>query len=205
MLDIKSISDIVFGLSLLVPGLVIVFVREQFVTGRASTNPQAFLRYIAISAVYYLLVLFSIDEIGIEGSILSKPLAWLVVILFIPAVLGALLGYWAQKQCASRLAGLLNVYMVQAAPTAWDWKFAGAEEQWVLVTLKDGSQYAGFLGADSFVSSDLNEQDIYIEKVYNLGERNVWIDCGSKGVLIGADQVKSIEFWPEQPGEATDG
>lgn len=97
------------------------------------------------------------------------------------------------------------MYMVQAAPTAWDWKFATAEEQWVLVTLRDGSQYAGFLGADSFVSSDVDAQDIYIEKVYNLDDENAWVDCGSKSVLTGADQVKSIEFWPEQPGGTVDG
>ena len=47
-----------------------------------------------------------------------------------------------------------RLYTVHVMPTAWDWKIGDMTEQWVLVTLKDGTRFAGLCGSDSFISSD---------------------------------------------------
>ena len=81
-------------------------------------------------------------------------------------------------------------------PTAWDWKFSSMDSQWVLVTLKDDTRFAGYCGPDSFMSSDPIERDIYVQLVYDIDDENNWIPRGDNGVLITSGQVKTIEFWP---------
>lgn len=208
MVEIKSISNIASMVTLLTPGLVAVYVRALFPTERTPvpTHSEAILRYFVISAVYYTLVFLvvDVDAISSRDSGLSGQLVWLVVIFLGPALLGILWGMEARKQFLGRLVGKIGASGMdteQAATTAWDWKFRNTEDGHVLVTLKDGSQYAGLLGDRSFVSSDPDERDIYLEKVYDVNAENVWIDCGPRSVLIVANEIKSIEFLPEQRGD----
>ena len=74
-------------------------------------------------------------------------------------------------------------------------------EQWVLVTLKDGTRFAGFCGDESFMSSDPSERDIYIQWTYDIDDQNNWSSRGENGVLIAAGEVQTIEFWPCNPQE----
>ena len=120
----------------------------------------------------------------------------LLLLGFLVAIaVGVALGLVAQRGFACRVA---NKFALDTLiPTAWDWKFSAAEEQWVLVTLKDGTRFGGFLGSKSFVSSDPGERDVYIEKVFSLEEEDHnWKDVGPKSVLITAGEIKTIEFWP---------
>ena len=76
-------------------------------------------------------------------------------------------------------------------------------EQWVLVTLKDDTKYAGYCDPESsFFSSEPTERDMYIEYVYNLDDDNKWEPIPGKSVLITRGEVKTIEFW-QRKEEAT--
>ena len=70
------------------------------------------------------------------------------------------------------------------------------EQQWVLVTLKNGTRFAGFCGARSFISSIPSEQDIYIQHVYDMDEDDEWHLREDCSVLITSGEVSTIEFWP---------
>ena len=74
--------------------------------------------------------------------------------------------------------------------------------QWVLVTLKDGTRFAGFCGPESFMSSDPTERDIYIERIYDVDDQNNWSSRREKGVLITAGEIQTIEFWPHTSEES---
>ena len=89
-------------------------------------------------------------------------------------------------------------------PTAWDWKFGNMDNEWVLVTLKDGTRFAGFCGAQSFISSDPAERDIYVQWIYDIDDNHHWQSRGETGVLITSGEVKTIEFWPYKIQETTD-
>jgi hypothetical protein len=205
MPNLVSVDNIYLILGFIVPGLIAIFVRAQFLTGRSPPHSEAILSYFVISVIYYALVLPVIDVVaGWEDAGFWKPLAWLAVIFLGPAVLGGALGLNAQMGFVRRLANWFGMHPVHVMPTAWDWKFSSAGEHWVLVTLKDETKFAGFCGVGSFMSSDPNERDIYIEKVFDLDDDNNWIDCGMKGVLIIASEIKTIEFWPIQRGESVD-
>jgi hypothetical protein len=66
-----------------------------------------------------------------------------------------------------------------------------------MAVLKDGTKWIGYLGPNSFTSTDAEERDIYIEHVYNLGDDDVWTPRGSS-VLIAHGEIQSLEFWPKQ-------
>ena len=55
--------------------------------------------------------------------------------------------------------------------------------QWVLVTLKDGTRFAGYCGPQSFITSDPAERDMYIEQIYDLDADHQWVSVGKKEVL----------------------
>ena len=78
------------------------------------------------------------------------------------------------------------------------------KEQWVLVTLKDGTEYAGYCDSQSFFSSESEERDIYIEHVYNLNDDNTWELIPGKSVLITGGEVKTIEFWQRKEETRSD-
>lgn len=197
MPDLKSLDNVYMVLGLIVPGLIIVFIRSRFMTGRIPPHSEAILSYLTLSVIYYALVapfakfVISINEPGYE-----KVFAWFFLVFIGPSFLGVALGKISNSVWFETLLNKCGLHVVHVVPTAWDWKFYRVTPQWVLVTLKNGDQIAGYLGSNSFISSDPKERDICIERIYGLDENNVWTDRGPTGILIGANEIHTIEFWP---------
>ncbi len=53
MPDIKSVQSIYLVLAFVVPGMVIAFVRAQFLTGRVRTLSESIVTDIALTVLYY--------------------------------------------------------------------------------------------------------------------------------------------------------
>jgi hypothetical protein len=204
MPDLKSLDNLYMILVFLVPGLIVLFVRSQFITGKRPPHAAALLSYLTVSVIYYALALPFVDLVLsiLEGS-QSKVIAWFALVFVGPAFLGLLLGINIQKELFHRFLKWCNLNPVHVMPTAWDWKFGGMTEQWVLVTLKDGTRFGGFCGQDSFMSSDPAERDIYIQWIYDIDDNSDWSPRGENGVLIASGEIKTIEFWPYQNKETT--
>jgi hypothetical protein len=158
---------------------------------------EAALNYFALTIVYYALS-FPI----LSGIFLHKGnhsfLIWVGLIVVGPMFFGCAAGCDARFGWSRRTLSRLGINLVHVMPTAWDWKFSDAAPQWVLVTLKDGKRFAGFFGGASFASSDQAERDIYIQKIYDIGDENKWIDCGEKSALIMPGEVQTVEFFPDR-------
>jgi hypothetical protein len=83
-----------------------------------------------------------------------------------------------------------------ALPTGWDWIFSTTEPCYVLITLNNGTEIAGYFGDRSMASSDPEHKDIYIELVYKVPEDGgTWeaVD-GSLGMHIDGTNTAYIEF-----------
>lgn len=162
-------------------------------TGTYQTqNGERFLTYLTVSVIYGTLVFRLVDPAWLTKS---APV-YLGVVFAGPAALGLVLGINIQRNLVRGLLGRIGLFTVHVLPTAWDWKFAGAlEEQWVLVTLKNGISFAGLFGKESFASSSSDERDLYIQWIYDIDEDGTWSSPGRKGVLISATEVSTIEFW----------
>lgn len=178
-----------------VPGVIAVYIRTQFLTGRMPRVGEGLLAYVTVSLVYHALA-FPLRPPLIDAPPTNFWTVWWVLFIFVlPAGLGVLLGLNARYSWIG--SALRKLHLVTAHPIgcAWDWRFSGSSECWVLVILKDGMKWAGHLGPDSFISSDPAERDIYIQQVYEIGEKDKWIPRAS-GVWISHSEIQSIEFWP---------
>ena len=182
MFPLKSIDSLYFLLAFIVPGLIVLFVRSQFVTGRRPSHPNAILSYLTVSVVYYALILPVVAFLrSITGPSYGKAMAWFAVVFLGPVVLGVLLGIGIQNDLLRGFLRRCGLNPVHVMPTAWDWKFGNMDNEWVLVTLKDGTRFAGFCGAQSFISSDPAERDIYVQWIYDIDDNHHWQSRGRTG------------------------
>lgn len=123
---------------------------------------------------------------------------WLVLViatLITSSVLALLLGIAKQKQIARKVLTFLGIYSIHSIPCSWDYAFDRRDPSWLIVTLVDGSIIYGWFSYTSFASSDPEERDLFIEKVYSVDESGVWCEeAGIEGVYISKEQIKTIEF-----------
>lgn len=186
-------SDVASILAYLIPGFIALYVRSQFVTTPHLQNNERLLSYVTISVIYNALVIRYFP-----GAISDS---WFVPVFIVgPIIVGVLLGVNTQKDFVRGLLGKIKLSTIHPIPTAWDWKFTSITgEQWVLVNLKNGDVIRGLLGSDSFASSDPIDRDLYIQWIYGTDEEGRWIPLGNRGILITADEISTIEFWPYEP------
>lgn len=189
-------SDIASILPLLLPGFVALGVRSQFIRGfRPSQSKENIVTYLAFSSVYNALVVRFVKPEWMTDS----TFWFLVIFIIVPAIIGLLLGVNVQRNFIRGGLSRIGVYTTHAVPTAWDWVFSrGVNAQLVLVTLKNGTQFSGLYGLESFASSIPNERDLYIQWLYDIDEAGNWtpVDEEGKGVLISASEISTVEFWP---------
>ena len=163
-----NVDNLSLVLTFIVPGLLILSIRAQFLTGRRPSHSASLLSYLAVSALYYALVV-PLILLFIDPSHLAKA-TWEVIWVFFvgPVLFGLLLGIERQRDGLYKLLRLCRLNPVHSMPTAWDWKFSKIRHvEWVLVTLKNGKRFAGRCDCQSFASSDPTERDIYLTSLRN--------------------------------------
>ncbi len=190
-----STQNLLNDIHYIVPGLIIVFLRAQFLTGRRVPHSEAILTYIIISVIYLALVQF------LDGIINNDSDFFLLLTYFvIPVPLGILLGICAQKDLFRRFARFVKLKPVNVIPSAWDWKVSMMKEnregEYVVVTLKDDKTLVGYCGFDSFIPSDgINkERDLYLDKLFHLEDNDM--KPLEQSILIMSGEIKTIEFFP---------
>lgn len=206
MPDFTDPKSIYLILALVVPGLIITFVRAQFITGRMQKHSDAVLSYFALSTVYGAIALPIWELFSQDMS--AEPIGvgyWFVLIFIGPVIFGAALGLSSQTGILRLLLHKIGISPIHTMPTAWDWKFGNIKENLVIVTLKDDTRFAGYCGRKSFMSSDPAERDIYVEKIYGWGEDNSWNDTGEHGLWVASGEIRTIEFFPASEQGAKNG
>lgn len=196
--DIKSLEQLSLVAAFVVPGIVALFVRAQFLTGRAEVTKEAVLTFFTIATLYYGLLAPFLPWLTAHGLAPTQgPVALFGWTVIGPALLGLALGVNASRGWTWRVFGRLGLKTVHVMPTAWDWKFGGMIGSWVVVTLKDGSQVAGWFGQRSFASSDPKERDLYVERVYRVDDDKQW-HATESGLLVPQGELRCIEFWSDK-------
>jgi len=69
----------------------------------------------------------------------------------------------------------------------------------MLIHLKDDSMIGGYYGQNSYASSSIDEESIYLEKVYKIKPDGTFGEeiQDSFGLVISKDNYKYIEFFYE--------
>lgn len=192
---IDSINSLEFVLVFLVPGLVALYARSQFLTGRQLDIKEAGPVYLILTLVYYGLAFpFVQYVVYLDGNGWWRASMWMLLIGLGPFIFGSLLGIAAYYAMVKRIASYLGISLVHPVPTAWDYKLSQSDENYVFVTLKDGTKFAGLFGRNSFASTDPSDRDLYLEQIFDWHENKPWEARIGNGVWLTGSEISSIEF-----------
>ncbi|HVC61118.1 MAG TPA: DUF6338 family protein [Acetobacteraceae bacterium] len=205
MTEVKSLEQLSVILGYIVPGLIILYVRAQFLTGRIGPHKDALLSYFTLSIIYLAIMNAGVSLItGSDAPLYEQTRYWLPLLLIGAIVFGILIGLNASLGVTRWLLRRCGLHLPHVLDSAWDWKFLNFPESLVTLTLKDGSRIYGWCGKGSFIGSNPKDRDMYLVQVYDVDEDGNWaMKTPGKGVYIAAGEVRVIEFIPASAGEAT--
>lgn len=193
-----SSADALSAAALTAPGAIFLYTREQFLTGRTPGAKDGLTTYFLVSVIFHSLSAFLFGSYYIE--FLDDPINNRVLMLFsilVPTCMGIYSGIMGgQGYFSDLLHFLFGANSVHPIGSAWDWHFSRGKEGWVIVSLKNGTQWGGLYGRRSFASSEVEERDLLIEKVYVLDCNGGFLKEKESSVLICKDEIVSIEIWP---------
>lgn len=200
-MKLESLPDLYIVLAALVPGFIYNGVLTSFVPLRQNKERVVLtLRFLTITAVNYavsspLIYLLMAGDHTV-GTPALRALAWFAIIFMVPVVLATIHAEIVQHDGFGWLYRLLRLRAINPIPNGWDWVFSRTEPCYVLVTLTDGAQVAGYFGGRSMASSDPERKDIFLEEAYTVPDDGTpWEAVAeSLGVYIEGSQISSIEF-----------
>jgi Family of unknown function (DUF6338) len=165
-MNFDAALSLFFIISVIVPGFVYHGIisnclpRRQWRSGQiflSLLTPMAF-NYAICSPLLYLLV-FSPNFFG---HLRLKALVWFAVVFIVPVILAIINARIVQKDGLVWLFRLIGLSTIRPIPGEWDRIFNTTEPCYVLITLKDGTKVAGYLGTRSIALSEPVRKDIYI-------------------------------------------
>jgi hypothetical protein len=202
--DVKSIEQLSLVLGYVVPGLIILYIRAQFLTGRIGPHKDALLSYFALSVIYLTVMNATVLlATGNPDPLPAQTPYWLPIFLAGAVVFGILAGLNSSLGATQRLLQFCGLHLPYALESAWDWRFSRLPPSLMIITLKDGSRIYAWCGARSFIGgSDPSGRDLYLEQVYDVDEQGNWtMKTPGKGIYIAGGELRTIELVPPTAGE----
>lgn len=194
-ISIDDLQKFAVGLAFLLPGAIIIYVRSLFLTGRRRSHGEEAFSYVVITSVYFAATLPVVYNVLTATSrYFAMWLIWVVLFFIFPLVTGIAVGVASQHSWLRKVLGRAGLRIVHPVPTAWDWKFGQRDEHWLIIKLKDGTEFLGYYGRQSFASSD-GERDIYVEQVFDRDGDGPWVPL-PQGLWVQVSEISTIEFLP---------
>lgn len=204
-------TDIIFSacmaIAFIIPGFIVVGTIERIIPKRKKDYSLKLLDFFIYSFINLILWAIIIYLICINIEWWKEQYFWLwLIIIFItiisPFLISLFIIYINKEELVRKICKKFKINLIEPEPSAWDYKFSKREAEWVIVTLTDDSIIAGFMGGLSFISSNEDERDIYINEVYTIDDNNNWsIRENTNGILIKAEYIKYIEFFKRKDDE----
>ena len=193
-LDLSSLSTAIVCISLFAPGVIITFLRSQFISGRRQRAVDATIELAVISSLYYSVFGLAFLQMG-----WTKSIHLLALLFFIPAVLGIILGLLAQYSALRGLLTTMGINPIHSAETGWDFMFRTLKNPvWMIVSLKDGSKIHGWFNEHSAASTALDRRDLFLAEVRDKHFNEPETDGRRRGMWIREDLILSIEIIPDE-------
>lgn len=198
-MTLESLDVVLYTCLFLVPGFIIDDIVNAFCTSKKRDTNIAILRYLMFSVIHVAIWSWAYASILIDAPVKATSINW--VYMFLLTVVGAfltgtLLGLLIKQQFLQKFFALLGITVAGTIPSAWDNKFSSMEmSRWVIVSLASDKLVYGRMGRCSCASSNPDERDIYLSKVYTLDANGKWIaNPDTDGMLIMKSEIRFIEF-----------
>ena len=196
-----SVQAVALGIAFFLPGFIAGKVFELCFPRTQRLERVRLLEYVTLSclnyAVWSWLILLVIWSQFWETRPVLFLLYVLLVLLVSPLFLGVGMAVATEKQWFSSLAARLGIAAPQHLGTAWEWFFRTHRHSrwWLVIRLRSGKIAYGFFGWNSYMGSDRDQRDLYLEaecKVDEKGKFRVIKHTG--GLYIRYDDVEGIGF-----------
>jgi CDP-diglyceride synthetase len=197
---LENFADLYFVVAVFVPGFIYCGVISTFVPLRALKERESLLlRYLTATAFNYAILspLIYLLVIGYKpDNPVAQSVAWFFILFVSPVVLAMVRAKIIQRNGLGWFYERLGLRAISPIPTGWDWIFSTTDPCFVLITLIDGTEIAGYFGKKSMASSDPDHKDIFIQLVYTVpANGGPWVALpGSLGVHIDGAQIGYMEF-----------
>lgn len=198
---VENIESILYTCVFLLPGYIINLILDKVTPVTKSSEPK----YL-FSCLYYSVLTFGVFS-GVYQILFrfinNSGIMYWVLIVFVSTVgsvcIGYSIAYCRRKKILEKILPSKEINAFNPIPTAWDYCFEKQVGGNVVVTLTDGAIVYGLYSVNSFASSEADERDLFIEKVYkknNKGELIENKEC--TGVLISKNVISTIEFFNKE-------
>jgi hypothetical protein len=175
MSGLTNIDAVYIALVFIVPGYIFLTLRNRFIAGQDRLGTEQILSFVTYSSLNFAMFGWMIYlAISYQLAPYIRVAIWLLTLVVIPARLGLLCGVSSQKEIVGRIYEFFGLNPIHPTPRAWECVFFNSPASWVFVTLKSGTQFAGFWGGQSFASSDTKERDLYISEIFEFSGDEPW-------------------------------
>jgi hypothetical protein len=193
-MDVWQIDKLGLFLIFLIPGFISTKVYDLLIPGERRDFSKSLFEVIAYSAINFALLSWLIILIHSKGFYDHHQLLYfgsLFLILFIFPILWPFAYYKASSW------SFIAKRFIHPIPKPWDYVFGKRQSFWVIVHLKDKRRIGGRFDTNSFASSYPAKEQIYLEEVWELGEKGNFVKRidRSKGIVILGDEIVAIEFF----------
>ena len=187
------------ALTFIVPGFVYFEVSAWFMAQREGSDQRCLYRYLGISFLNYAFWVWLIYLVGNDPRFVDHPvrvaIAWFLIGFVSPALAALVVARIRQGDRVRRALNRLGFRTIYPPPTAWEARFSALDQALVRVTLEDGSKIRGMFASASHASSDPDNCDLYLERVFGGDEHGAWEPIPrSRGMWIRADAIRHVEF-----------
>lgn len=198
---LENWETIVYTCIFLLPGFIIKELIDSIVPPKAFRE----LKFLFTCIIYSIinLALWIWLDIVIFEKLKTNLVPFYIALsasnIITSIITGSIIGLIKHFELPRKFFGLFKIKMNHPVPTAWDYFFNKKEECFVTIRLKSGNMVSGNFFSNSFASSDAEERDLYLEKIYDVDDANVWNEIPrGKGMYISKDEIETIEFFQKE-------
>lgn len=203
----EILYTIIMAIAFLIPGFIITSINKRvipIVDKEYKTKIFENFIYSFLNIFLWSIPIYKI-YLNIDWWHKNYTLLWIVGVLIIflsPMTIALVVILFNRHEIFRKICEYFSLPSVDTDPSAWDFKFKQIQGEWVLITLSDNRTIAGFVGKNSFISSNAKERDLYIDEVYEINKNNEWHKTKrTDGIWLRSGEIISIEFFKFEKGE----
>lgn len=182
-------------------GYIVIIMRSLAVVGERPKASEVVIEAIILSLInqFIFKILIGLIPQSLIDELWTR-FPFHLEVLFLPAFWGWIIGINLSKGWKNAIFRKLSMPVIHPIRRAHDYAFGlDRDACFVIVTYFDGTVVNGFFGENSLAASDSNRSDLYLERLYTVGDDDQWVEqTPGRSALIVLEDVRSVEFLDNQ-------
>jgi len=186
----ESAQSVWFFLIFFVPGFVSLKIYDSLVASDRRDFSRSMLDAIAYSALNYGAVGPGALWLWQNSTLVGQWLTGVIALVVFPVL-------WPFLWIKLLSTGAFAKHFIHPTQRPWDFVFGQRKPYWMIVHLRDQRRVGGLFDSASFASSHPAEPQIYIEKVWELDEKGIFVRPveRSEGLIILGQEIAAVELF----------